>query len=236
MPSVGALYYTGLRHDARIETACRAQLARACNGLELGSVSRSTPIEFGDWNVVVTGKPSVLTMHRQLLAGLERMKAGWVYLCENDILYHPSHFALTPAKDDLFYYNTNVWRVRYSDGHCVWTDDLQQVSGVCAARSLLLSFYRARVAKLEAEGFDRHYEPGPKTGPYRTQNWTSEFANLDIRHSRTMTKSKWRPEDFRNQRYARGWKETGTVPGWGQIEGRFEAILDEIGETGDATR
>jgi hypothetical protein len=135
---------------------------------------------------------------------------------------------MVPAGNDLFYYNTNVWKVRHPDGHCVWTDDLQQVSGVCAARSLLLSFYRQRVTKIERDGFDRHYEPGPKTGPYRTQNWVSEYPNLDIRHSKTMTKSKWRPEDFRNQHYARGWKETGEVPGWGQVEGRFGQMLDEL--------
>lgn len=228
MPSKGALYYTCLTHDTRIEMACRAQLERACDGLELGSVSRGAPIEFGDWNVVVNEEPGVLTMHRQLLAGLEHMEADWVYLCENDILYHPSHFAIDLAQDDLFYYNTHVWKARYPDGHCVWTDDLQQVSGVCAARSLLLSFYRDRVVLIEAEGFDRHYEPGPKTGPYRTENWASEYPNLDIRHNKTMTKSKWSPEDFRNKRYARGWKEASVVPGWGQVEGRLGQILDEL--------
>jgi hypothetical protein len=210
------------------ERATGLSWAACRDGIELGSVSRGAPIQFGDWNIVVAGEPGVLTMHRQLLTGLEYMEARWVFLCENDVLYHPSHFEFEPRRTNLFYYNTNVWKVRYPDGHCVWTDDLQQVSGVCAARSLLLSFYRARVAKIEANGFDRHYEPGPKTGPYETENWAAAFPSLDIRHSKTMTKSKWKPQDFRNQRYARGWKEASAVPGWGQIEGRFGQMLDEL--------
>ena len=55
------------------------------------------------------------------------------------------------------------------------------------------------------------------TSRYHTQNWQSRYPNLDIRHDRTMTKSKWSPDEFRNKKYAKGWKETdGELPGWGQ--------------------
>jgi len=104
----------------------------------------------------------------------------------------------------LFYYNTNVWRARYPDGHAVWTDDLQQVSGCCAMRDVLLDFYRQRVTVIERDGFDRHYEPGPKTGDWQAENWQSAVCNVDIRHRGTLTRSKWSPDEFRNKRYARG--------------------------------
>ena len=77
-------------------------------------------------------------MHQQILTGLQKAKGKYIFLCESDVLYHPSHFDFTPKRDDIFYYNTNVWKTRYPDGFSVWTDDLQQVSGICANRELLI--------------------------------------------------------------------------------------------------
>jgi len=211
------LYYTCNTHDERIELACRQQLLQAKGDCQLVTVSRE-PILFGEWNIVVDGDRGPSTMHRQILAGLERVDADAVFLCESDVLYHPSHFDFEPERADLFYYNTNVWRVRWKDGHAIWTDNLQQVSGCCAEKDLLLGFYRRRVAQIEKEGFNRHYEPGPKTGLYRTANRQSAYPNLDIRHSRTLTRSKWSPDEFRNKKYAKGWRETdGDLPGWGCV-------------------
>ena len=68
---------------------------------------------------------------------------------------------------------------------------------------------------LEDGYWDRHYEPGPKTSEYQAHNWQSEQPNLDIRHDRNMTRSKWDPSEFRNPRYAQGWRETDDLPGWG---------------------
>ena len=93
------LYYTCNTHAADIEGACRAQLDRARGNLALGTVSRE-PIRFGDWNIVVDAPRSPLTMHRQILAGLQRLRADVVFLCESDVLYHPSHFEFAPERDD----------------------------------------------------------------------------------------------------------------------------------------
>jgi hypothetical protein len=205
-----ALYYTCGTHPLDIEQACRVQLDRARGLYELGTVSRE-PIRFGDWNSVVDAPRSALTMHKQILAGLERAKGDVVFLCESDVLYHASHFEFEPPHGAYFYYNTNVWRMRYEDGFSVWTDDLQQVSGCCASRDL---------------GFDRHYEPGPKTGPYHTQNWQASVCNVDIRHSKTLTRSRWSPDEFRNKRYARGWAETRDIPGWGPTRDLLERIAN----------
>jgi hypothetical protein len=185
------------------------------------------PIEFGDWNLVLPLERSPLTMHRQILAGLERIDADVVFLAESDVLYHPSHFELDPPQHGAFVYNVNVWKVRWPDGHAVWTDELEQVSGLCAYRDLLLDFYKRRVGQIERDGFNRHYEPGRKqtVGGKVVGDWMSEWSNVDIRHDGTLTRSKWSVDEFRNRRYAKGWQESDRVPGWGWTEGRMQEFL-----------
>jgi hypothetical protein len=156
------------------------------------------------------------------LAGLEMFKTDVVFLCESDVLYHPSHFSFVPPASDRFYYNTNVWKVRLDDGHCVWTDDLQQLSGVCGYREFMLDYFKKRVEQIEREGFDGHFEPNPR------ENWRSQIPNLDIRHNGTLTKSKWSPQEFRNQKYAKGWKEADEVEGWGSTVNLMEAVKNGI--------
>jgi hypothetical protein len=221
------LYYTCNTHDPVIEDVCRQQLTAVRNGHELVTVSRE-PIAFGDINIVVEGERSPLTMHKQILAGLERIEADQVFLCESDVLYHPAHFEFILPKPDIFYFNVNVWKVRWRDGFAVWTDGLQQISGMCAHRDLLLEFYRKRAAHIEHLGFDRHYEPGPKVGRYKTMNWKAKTPNVDIRHGDTLTRSKWAPGEFRNPQYAVGWREADGVEGWGQTRGRMREFISDV--------
>lgn len=216
----GIVYYTDNRLDPLIMGAVQRQIKNSVNSHAIISVSLQ-PLRFGE-NTVLDLKRGPLTLHKQILAGLEACKADIIFLCEHDILYHKSHFDFVPPDKDKFYYNTNVWRVRYPDGHAVWTDNLQQTSGVCAYRELLLDFYRKRVEAIEKSGFDGHYEPNPRA------NWQSEFPNLDIRHSKTMTKSKWSPEEFRDPKYAQGWKEASEIPGWGRVEGNLKSLMEVI--------
>jgi hypothetical protein len=159
-------------------------------------------------------------MHEQIVAGLQAATADYIFLCESDVLYHPSHFAIKPVSVETFYYNTNVWRLRWSDRLAAWTDDLQQVSGICASRDLLLDFYTRRLAQIKQEGFNRHYEPGIKQSIQvgRVENWQSAFPNICIRHNHNLTASKWSPDEFRNPKYAKGWKVTDTIPGWGETD------------------
>jgi hypothetical protein len=176
-------------------------------------------------------------MHYQILAGLERSTADYVFLCESDVMYSPSHFDFIPPRDDTIYYNTNVWRVRYSDGHAVRTANLQQVSGICANRELLLAHYRRRVELIEANGgvFDTKrmaYEPGTrgKFGDERIDNWQSPYPNLDITgHGNTLTVPRFSIDSFRNKKYAEGWEESDeALPGWPKIAGRVQEWLKEL--------
>jgi hypothetical protein len=218
----GIVYYTHNRLDERIMKACQWQLERAC--LPIVAVSLK-PLAFGD-NVVLDLEPGYLTMFKQILAGVEKSHARVVFFAEHDVLYHPSHFEFAPVRDDVFYYNVNVWKVRIEDGHALKVDDCKQTSGLCAHRSLLLEHYRERVRRVEVEGFTRRmgFEPGThgraeRVDDYKAGSWSSDYPNIDLRHGGNLTASRWRKEQFRNRRYTRGWTEghvtelwNGTVP------------------------
>jgi len=235
-----ALYYTCGSHDQTLELAARNNLKSATNGHELGCVSLQRT-DFGDWTLVLDREKSGGTMHYQILAGLERSTADYVFLCESDVLYHPSHFEFVPPDDQTIFYNTNVWRVRYSDGHAVRTANLQQVSGICANRLLLLAHYKRRVELIEANDgvFDvkrMAYEPGTrgKFGDEKIANWQSEFPNIDITgHGQTLTVPHFSVESFRNKKNAIGWEEfDGQIAGWPLIYGRVQEFLKEMANGG----
>jgi len=231
-----ALYYTCNSHDPTLELAARNNLKSATNGHELGCVSLQRT-DFGDWTITLDREKSGGTMHYQILAGLERSTADYVFLCESDVMYHRSHFDFVPPRQDTVYYNTNVWRIRYSDGHAVRTANLQQVSGICANRLLLLAHYKRRVELIEANGgvFDvkrMAYEPGTrgKFGDEKIANRESEFSNIDITgHGQTLTVPHFSVESFRNKKHAEGWTETnGQIDGWPLIYGRVQEWLEEL--------
>jgi hypothetical protein len=212
--SNGVIYYTDGQLDPIIRDAAWAQLAKGVAVERLSFIAVYPP----------QGRtPGILTMLHQIVTGLEHSTATVVFLCEHDVLYHPSHFEFTPARADTFYYNTHVWHVRYPDGHAVYWDHCQQVSGLCAHRELLLDFYTQRIAQVERDGFNRHYEPGLKqtVGGRKVENWRSAYPNLDIRHGANLTASKWRVADFRNPQNARGWREADDVDGWGHTADLF---------------
>ena len=204
------IYYTCNTHRPEIDELCRQYLARV--NLPIITVSLNKDLDFGDTRIVMHGERSPLMMHQQILAGLEACHTQYAFLIESDVLYHPSHFEFTPKRDDVFYFNVNVWKQRWPEHHYVWTDNCQQVSGMSASTSLLLNFFRTRVKEVDEKGFDRHYEPrGPR------ENYLSSVPNICIRHNHNLTQSKWSPQDYRNQKYAQGWKEATSVPGWPQI-------------------
>lgn len=80
-------------------------------------------------------------------------------------------------------------------------------------------------------GFNRHYEPGihQTVGSDKVANRLSALPNIDIRHDNNITRSKWSPAEFRNPKYARGWRETDApIEGWGQLSGRLPEFLKEL--------
>ena len=233
----GILYYTDNRLDAGIMCACQVQLENA--GLPIVSVSLK-PLDFGQ-NIVIDAERGALTMFRQILAGLEAIDTDIVFFAEHDVLYHPSHFDFTPAEPDQIYYNQNAWRVNAETGEALFYYS-SATSGLCAYRDVLLTHYRKRVKMVEESGFTRKmgYEPGThgraeRVDDLKSDTWLSEQPNIDIRHGQNLTRSRWRKDQFRNQKYTRGWTLADEVPGWGEtIEDGLTQILNALCDERDA--
>lgn len=249
----GVVYYTNGNAPEQILQAVRKQLKKGMKEKHIISVSLQ-PLEFGQ-NVVLNEQSGYLTMAKQILAGLEKSTAEVIFLCEHDVLYHPSHFDFIPPREDVIYYNTNVWRVRTEDGHALYVNKLQQLSGLCAYRDVLIKHYRKRVRLLEdflkkqddpfygKSNFSNvefgqyirkmGFEPGTHGRPERVDELTadsyqSQYPNLDLRHELNLTPSRWNKDQFRNQKYTDGWTESEEVPGWGIVKNKVPEILASI--------
>lgn len=226
-PSKSLLFYTD--NQLTLKLAHRVQKQLKSIGLPIVSVSLK-PMNFGK-NIHLPLKRGYLTMAKQILEGLKASTAEVIFFCEHDVLYHPSHFDFVPPERDKYYYNTNVWRVRADDGHGLYVDNLQQLSGLCAYRELLIEHYEKRVKLLEEKANDPDFssyvrkmgfEPGThgraeRVDDFKAESWTSKYPNLDIRHGANLTPSRWRKEQYRNQRYTKGWTEADEFPYWGKF-------------------
>ena len=229
-PTKAILYYTDNRLDSQIMDACQRQLEKV--GLPIVSVSL-LPINFGK-NIVLNAERGPLTMFTQILAGLEAIDADVVFFAEHDVLYHPSHFDFAPERADIFYYNNNLWRVDVKTGKALFHYS-NHTSQLCAHRDLLLEHYHKRVQMVEEHGFSRRmgYEPGThgrseRVDDYKADTWMSEQPNIDIRHSQNLTQTRWSKDQFRNQRFTKGWTIAGDVPGWGITQDNMDSLFSEL--------
>lgn len=227
-PKFQVIYYTDNRLDERIMLACQRQIKKVTD--DIISVSLK-PLDFGH-NIVLPLERSILTMFKQILAGLEASEAEYIFFCEHDVLYHPTHFDFIPFKCDIVYYNQNNWKVDAITGKSLFYY-CKQTLGICAHRELLLEHYRRRVERVERDGYNSHigFEPGSHHRAERIDDiqsdvWMSEYANIDIRHGKNLTPSRWSQDQFRNRRSCQGWIEAESVPGWGRTLGRFDEVLD----------
>jgi ribosomal protein L37E len=243
--SKGVIYYTDNRLDEGLAESVRKRLTASLNGHSLVSVSLK-PLDFGN-NLTLGLSRGILTMFRQILAGLAELQTDYAFLCEHDVLYHPSHFEFTPPRRDAYYYNMNVWKVDAETGRALFYRT-KQTSGLCADRELLIEHYRKRIAKCEQnaahlhaqglpvknDGFSRRmgFEPGCHVYPrgvdsFPALEWMSEAPNVDIRHGKNLTPSRWNQSEFRNPDACLGWTESDGVDGWGKTLGRFDEFLAE---------
>lgn len=209
----GIVFYTDNRVNLRIAHKVQSNLRKT--GISIVSASLKPMVHFGE-NIHIQRERGYLTMFKQQLAALEASKADIIYMCEHDVLYHPSHFDFIPPLKDVFYYNTNVWKVDSKTGFSLWVDVCQQVSGLVAYRELLIEEYKRRISRVEKEGkFERGwgFEPGTKSigrggfSDHKAENFKSKYPNIDIRADHNMTKNRWKKEEFRNQRNTVGWTE-----------------------------
>ena len=198
----GIIFYTDNRLKLKIAHAVQKQLRSI--GLPITSASLK-PMQNMGKNIHIDMKRGKEAYFKQILAALEACEEPIVFFCEHDVLYHPSHFEFIPTKGK-FYFNTNVWKWNYEKKYGLKVDDCKQISGMCCYRETALEFYRSKE-------IDRHYEPQRKR-----ESWQSEYPNIDIRHENNLTKNRWTKEEFRNQKYTKGWIESEDIPGWDNLK------------------
>ena len=214
-PFKGIIYYTDNQLDSKIMEACQQQLSKS--GLPITS-SALKKIDFGDKRIRFPSlRRGPFAMFKEMLGALENSTANIIFFCEHDVLYHPSHFDFTPPKKDVFYFNTNVWKVDWLTGKALKVDKCEQISGLCAWKELALDYVREKMKQIEADGFDRHYEPRGKRA-----NWSSKEPIVDIRHDKNFTPNRWSKDQFRNEEHTKGWME-GECPDW--AKGIFTEII-----------
>ncbi len=222
------IYYTHNLLEPLIMKVCQEQLQeqlrKSFNG-EIVSVSLK-PMNFGK-NVVLKAEKGVITMFRQILLALETSTSDIIFFCEHDCLYHKTHFDFTPPKEDIFYYNTNVYRWDYPKDRLITYDHLKSLSGLCVNRELALKHYKERLKIIEERGFEEGrdpnwarkmgYEPGKnRSGLSKVlyEEWKSEYPNVDIRHKHTITPPKTNLDSFKHKPI--NWQEVkiSEIPGW----------------------
>jgi hypothetical protein len=246
--AAGIIYYSDCRLDERIFTAAQQQLQRSVNGHRIISVTLQKPVPIGD-NIVLDRQRGAKSLFLQILAGLERSTADYVFFCEHDCLYPKEAFEFIPPRDDRYYYNIACYKVSAVTGQAV-TYKTQQLSGLCANRLLLIEHYHRRLAKMaqnvrdcirqgipfKDDGHSRHagWEPGNHREPrgvdnYKSESWMSSVPYVDIRdHGFNHTKTRWSVAEFRDPRTAEGWTESDEIPGWGVTKNRFWEFLADV--------
>lgn len=232
MKSKGCIYYTDNRIKEPIKSLAQKYILES--GLPITSTSLA-PIDFGN-NIVVDGIRSYPTMVKQILTALETSKEDYVFFTEHDVLYPKCHFDFTPPRDDIFYYNKNIWRWMYGNAIAIGYTRLLSLSCLCCSRELAVEHYRMRTRKIEEWGLCNFrsreprlariwgYEPGTKKKKRGGltdddfETWDSEIPIVDIRHKGTFSSPKCSLSDFTHP--PKEWREIAItdIKGWDLIK------------------
>jgi len=225
----GVIFYTDSRIREPIKSVVMDLIKES--GLPIVSCSLNKPLDFGK-NIVFEGQRSYPTYIHQIRTALENHNAKYVFFCENDVLYPPSHFTFVPPKDDIFYYNENVWRWWIKIDTAITYDRMLPLSCMCANREFALEHYKSRERHIKKVGLDKFrsreprwarlwgYEPGTKPrrrGGFsddKFDTWRSEIPVIDIRHKGTFTSVKATIDSFKHK--PKNWQEIpiDEIPGW----------------------
>jgi glycosyltransferase involved in cell wall biosynthesis len=230
----GIIYYTDNKLDEKIAKPCRERIQKIAKEKNIGIVSSSLKkMDMGYKNVRFPSlKRGYLTLFKQILGALENSKDDYIFFCEHDVLYSPTHFDFTPEKKDAFYYNQNVWLLRMPDGHALHYD-VNQLSGLCVYRETAIKHFRERYAMAEKahnemneEDFNRFvrnmgFEPMTHgrvawENKFPFEIWKSEQPNIDVKHGNNATGQRWNKDQYRNQQLLVNWTEGDEIPGWGK--------------------
>lgn len=225
----GIIFYTDNTIFEPVKSLVQDNLQKA--NLPIVTCSLLPIVDFGDKNIVLNLQPSFITYMTQIKTALEASTADYVFFCEHDVLYPLSHFDFTPERDDIFYYDSHVWRWLWGSDFAITYDRLISLSGLCVNRKLALDHYTRRLeaaltmpqeTNIREPSWARRwgYEPGTKKirrGGFSDddfETWKSEYPMIDIRHQGTISKTKVTLEDFKHP--PTNWQQIPNthIPGW----------------------
>ena len=224
----GLIYYTD--NELKDPLYSIVQGILLSTGLPITSASLK-PIDFGD-NEVIEAKRSYPTMIRQIISCLERSQVDYVYFTEHDVLYNLSCFDFIPPRDDIFFYNENVFRWEYGSDKAINHERMIPLSCLCVNRLFALDHYKRRIAHIIEKGYDLEsdcnkdwvrkmgFEPGTKKkkrGGFSDDDfgiWRSKYPVIDVRHDKTFSPTKITLESFKHA--PSDWNEIQIedIPGW----------------------
>jgi len=214
----GIIFYTD--NQLNLHIAHRVQRQLLSIGLPIVSTSLKPMPKMGK-NIVINRTRGYETLFIQILTALENSDSDIIYFCEHDNIVHPSRFEFTPPKKDVWYYNLNWWKIREDGVAAHW--DAEQVSGIVVYRETAIKYYRERLETFRKGKFDRKFEPMSGMG---SEDYWAKYPDIDIRHTGTLTMSKWGLDDFRDKRTAKNFKLStiDKIPGWDFSKGWLKPV------------
>lgn len=214
----GIVYYTDCEIRTDLVDKVREQILKA--NIPIVSVSIKKKIDFGKSIFLENETRSHSTLYKQILTGLKASDADYVFFCEHDVLYHPSHFDFVPPDDKTYYYNGNVYKYRLQDRKVI-TYDCKWLSQLCANRKHLIRHYEKRLGMIEngekAWGFEPGTGQSKRIDRYPAENFWSEYPNIDLRHGKNATGiERMDPSEFRNKNNCQNFREVtlDDIQGW----------------------
>jgi len=189
-----AIYYTGNNLPERFDRKIQANLLKALDGLPLLSVSQK-PMLFGINILVGEIGRSHFNIYRQALKGAKHAKTKYIALCEDDILYHKSHFEHVPS-DGVFAYNMSVW------GLYTWVTPAlfsykgrRNLSGLICERDLFINAMEERFKRWPDDtktNKDLWAEPGKYERQLgvtiqQTEEFYSDIPNIAFSHETALS-------------------------------------------------
>lgn len=145
MTDLSVIFYTANVIPEFFALAVRSRLMDAIGDKPLISVSHQ-PMSFGK-NIVVDLPRSHFSIYRQALIGAREAKTKYIALCEDDVLYHSTHFDYIPNAGK-FAYNMSVWALYTWSMPPVFSyKDRRNLSGLICERLLFIEALEERFAK-----------------------------------------------------------------------------------------
>jgi len=147
MPGLTIVYYTANYANESFTQKVRERLLLSIGKLPLVSVSQK-PMKFGKNICVGKIRRSSLTVHRQILVGVQAVETKYVALVEDDTLYPPEHFKTRPLSDNVFAYNLNKWTL-FIEPPIFSRNKRSTNSVLIASRELLVEAIKERLDKID---------------------------------------------------------------------------------------